>query len=212
MAIRIVVNQGRSHPWVPAIAALAFLVSNGGACSGPTDTQAVSAIHVQPSTVSLLVPGQATLRATAVNVAGRVLAIRQVYWSSEDTNIATVSSTGVVTSVIPGGARIAASADGVTGIAIVTVSAVAVTRVAIVPESLTVAPNDTGQLVATAFDASGNVINGLRTAWGSSEQSVATVDSSGTVTGVSAGTATVSAAIAGQLATATIVVAKQHRH
>jgi hypothetical protein len=207
MAVRIAVNQGSSHRWVPALAALASLVISGGGCSGATDVQAVSAINVQPATVALLVPGQATLRATAVDVAGKALAMRQVYWSSEDTNIATVSSSGVVTAVTPGRARIAASADGVTGMAIVTVSAVTVAAVTIVPETLTVAPNGTGQLQATAYDASGNVLTGLSATWGSSEPSVATVNSSGTVTGVSPGKTTVTAAVGGEVASAAIIVA-----
>jgi uncharacterized protein YjdB len=207
MVSRMAVNQGSSHRWAPAVSALASLAIIGSGCSGPTGIQAVSAIHVQPSAIALLVHGQATLRATAVDAAGRVLATHQVYWSSEDANIATVSSDGVVTAVTPGRVSIAASADGVTGMAIVTVSAVTVAEVVIVPETLAVAPSATGQLRATAYDPSGNVVSGLPAAWGSSDQSVASVDSSGKVTGVSPGTATVTAAIAGHVASATIVVA-----
>jgi hypothetical protein len=207
MASRTAVNQGSDHRWPIAIAAFASLIIIGGGCSAATDIQTVSAIHVQPSAIALLVPRQTTLSATAVDVAGRVLAMDQVYWSSEDPSIATVSSSGVVTAVTPGRARIGASADGVTGIAIVTVSAVTVAEVVVVPETLTVAPDAMGQLRATAYDASGNVVSGLSATWGSSEQSVATVNSSGTVTGVSPGTATVTAAIAGRVASATILVA-----
>jgi hypothetical protein len=207
MAIRKAVHQGSSRRRALAIAAVASLAISGGGCSGPTGIQAVSAIRVQPSAIALLVPRQTTLHATAVDVAGRALAVGQVYWSSEDTSIATVSSSGVVTAVTPGRARIAASANGVTGIAIVTVSAVTVAEVVVVPETLTVAPNAMGQLRATAYDASGNVVAGLSATWGSSEQSVATVNSSGTVTGVSPGRATVTAAIAGRVASATILVA-----
>lgn len=206
MVSRTAVNQGSSCRCVPAIAALASLVISGG-CSGPTDVQAVSAIHVQPSAVALLVNGQDTLRATAVDAAGRVVAKHQVFWSSQDVNIAIVSSSGVVTAVTPGRVSIAASADGVTGVAIVTVSAVTVAEVVVVPETLAVAPNATGHLRATAYDQSGNVVSGLPAVWGSSEQSVASVDSSGTVTGVSPGTATVTAAVAGRVASATVVVA-----
>ena len=207
MAIRTAVSQGSSYRWGPAIAAVASLVFSGGGCSGPTGIQAVSAIRVQPSAIALLVSRQTTLRATAVDVSGRVVAMDQVYWSSDDSAIATVSTSGVVTAVTPGRARIAASAGGVTGIAIVTVSAVTVAEVVVVPETLRVAPNAVGQLRATAYDASGNVVTGFSAAWGSSQESVATVSSSGMVTGVSPGSATVTAAIAGQVASATIFVA-----
>ncbi|GEM_PF-3719712 len=207
MAIRKAVDRGSTCRWVPAIAAVASLVISGSGCSAPTGIQTVSAIRIQPSAIALLVPRQTTLRATAVDARGRVVTMDQVYWSSEDTTIATVSSSGVVTAVTPGRARIAASAEGVTGIAVVTVSAVTVAEVVVVPETLRVVPNAMGQLRATAYDASGNVVTGLSAVWGSSAQSVATVNSSGTVTGVAPGTATVTAAIAGQVASATIVVA-----
>jgi hypothetical protein len=207
MTIRMAVNHGSSHRWAPTIAAVASLAISGGGCSGPTGIQAISAIRIQPSAIALLVARQTTLQATAVDAAGRVLAMDHVYWSSEDTTIATVSSGGIVTAVTPGRARIAASAEGVTGIAIVTVSAVTVAEVVVVPETLTVAPNAAGQLRATAYDPSGNVVTGLPAAWGSSAPSVATVNASGTVTGVSPGMATVTAAIAGRVGSATILVA-----
>ena len=207
MTSRLPVNQGTSGQWTPAIAALWCLTITGAACSGVTNIQSVSAIHVQPSAIALLVQGQDTLRATAVDAAGRTLAIHQLFWSSQDVDIATVSSTGVVTAVTPGRVSIAASADGVTGMAVVTVSAATVAKVVVVPDTLALAPNATGQLRATAYNPSGNVVSGLPTVWGSSEQSVATVDSSGNVTGVSPGTATVTVGIAGQVAAATIIVA-----
>ena len=150
MVIREAVHQCSFHRWASAITAVACVAFGGSECSGATGVQPVSAIRVQPSAVSLQVPGQTTLSATAVDGAGRTLAVGQLYWSSEDTSIATVSSSGVVTTVTPGRARIAASADGVTGIAVVTVSAVAVAEVVVVPETLTVAPTATGQLRATA--------------------------------------------------------------
>jgi trimeric autotransporter adhesin len=207
VAIRIAVKRGSSYRWMPAIAAVASMVTSGGGCSGSTGIETVSAIRIQPSAIALLVLRQTTLRATAVDAAGRMVTMGQVYWSSEDTTIATVSTSGVVTAVTPGRARIAASAEGVTGVATVTVSVVTVAEVVVVPETLRVAPNGMGQLRATAYDASGNVVTGLSAVWGSSEQSVATVNSTGTVTGVSPGSATATAAIAGQVASATIFVA-----
>ena len=50
-------------------------------------------------------------------------------------------------------------------------------------------------------------MTGLSATWGSSEQTVATVNASGTVTGVSPGRATVTVSVAGRVAPATIIVA-----
>ena len=114
----------------------------------------------------------------------------------------------VVTAAATGRVNVAASAGGVTGIAIVTVSPVSVADVVVVPETLTVMPKGTGQLNAAAFGPSGNEVAGLSVVWGSSHQSVATVDASGRVTGVTPGISTVTAAMAGRVASATVVVEK----
>lgn len=61
------------------------------------------------------------------------------------------------------------------------------------------------QLSATPLTATGTVTSGVAT-WSTSAASVATVSASGLVTGVAAGTATISAAVGGKSGTATITV------
>jgi hypothetical protein len=176
-------------------------------CSRATAVHAVAKVAVTPQTATLIVNRQVTLRASLVDPTGRVVAGPSVYWSSEDTMIARVSSIGVVTGVSPGGVLIAASAGGTSGTATVTVSAVPVTSVTIVPDTLTVAPGANGRLRATAYDTSGHVVGGLTVTWGSGNAAVATVDTSGQVTGVGAGSTRISASIGGRTASATAVVA-----
>ena len=62
------------------------------------------------------------------------------------------------------------------------------------------------QLTGTAQDASGNTISGKTFSWSSADQSVATVNSSGLVTAVANGSATVTATTDGVNGTATVVV------
>jgi uncharacterized protein YjdB len=186
--------------------ALALLAVAGVACSHATAVTTVSVIDVSPATANVVVRQQVTLRATLKDAAGHALAGPHLFWSSEDSAVAVVSSSGVVTAVAPGRVRVAASAEGVTGTAVVTVLGVSVVTVVIVPDTLTITRGNTGQLRATAYDAGGNAVTGLAVAWGSGNQSVATVDAAGTVSGVATGTAGVTAAIAGRIGSATVVV------
>lgn len=191
--------------WGPLVSAVLGLVVAGG-CSSTTDARPRFRIEIAPSSVSLSVHDQTALRASVVDATGRTVPNGAVFWSTEDASIATISPTGLVTGESPGRARVAASAEGVTGTATVTVSAPVIASVAIVPQNVTVLRGATAQLQAAAYDQSGHAIGGLSTQWGSSDQSIATVDASGLVTGVNAGRTVVTAAIAGQFASATIVV------
>jgi hypothetical protein len=64
----------------------------------------------------------------------------------------------------------------------------------------------TAQLSATARDAKGNSLSGRTTAWTTSSATIATVSTSGLVTGVAPGTVTISATIDGKIGSATMNV------
>src|SRR5438874_2128513 len=81
-----------------------------------------------------------------------------------------------------------------------------VASVAVAPGSLTVVVGRSQQLVATLKDAKGNVLRGRQVAWTSSAPTVASVTSSGLVTAVAVGTATVTATSEGQTGSASISV------
>ena len=81
--------------------------------------------------------------------------------------------------------------------------------------SVTVTPNTAGinvdqsqQLTATLRDASGSVLTGRTVTWGTSNQGVASVSSTGLVTGTDAGEATITATSEGESGTATITVTR----
>src|SRR2546426_131888 len=81
-----------------------------------------------------------------------------------------------------------------------------VAAVAVSPTAASVAVGQTVQLAATLKDAGGNVLTGRTVAWASGSTGVATVSGSGLVTGVAAGTATITATSEGQSGTATVTV------
>src|SRR2546427_2715543 len=90
--------------------------------------------------------------------------------------------------------------------AVVTGTSVAVASVIVSPPSASVLVAQTVQLTATPRDANGDPLGGRGVSWGSSDGAVATVNGSGLVTGVGAGSASIAATIESHSGTATIAV------
>ena len=124
---------------------------------------------------------------------------KTVTWTSSDNTVATVKD-GVVTGVKAGEATITASAGGKDATVKVTVKAaatsggetttIAVTEVKITSTVKEVTAGETITLTAevSPADATDKTVT-----WSSSDTAIATVDSTGKVTGVAAGTATITA-------------------
>ncbi len=128
-----------------------------------------------------------------------------VTWASSDESVATVDSTGLVTWVSAGSCTISTAADD--QMAACAVTCQEAEEETVTAESLTLSSTKVSlaagaslQLTATVSpeDWSGTVT------WASSDESVATVDSTGLVTWVAAGTCTISAAADGQTATCAV--------
>ena len=81
-----------------------------------------------------------------------------------------------------------------------------VTRITIEPNSASLEVGDELLVRATAFNAAGATVGGVLFNWTSSASAVASVSSLGEVTGIAAGTATITAALAGLSASTTITV------
>jgi uncharacterized protein YjdB len=90
--------------------------------------------------------------------------------------------------------------------AVVTALIPPVATVTVAPLTASVQAGSTVQLAATLSDASGNVLTGRPISWTTSSTSVATVSTSGLVTGVAAGSATITATSEGKSGSATITV------
>ena len=184
-----------------------------GSSSGKTGTAdvtvtatPVASVSVTPSQPVIAVGSTITLTAQALSSSNQPLTGRTVLWSSSTPSVATVTSTGVVNALNPGSTVVFASIDGVLGWANVTVVHVPVASVTVSPATSDVPIGQTMPLTATLADASGNTLSGRVIAWSSNQTSIATVSSSGVVTGVSMGTATITAMSEGQVGTATVNV------
>jgi hypothetical protein len=195
-------------------------------CGSSTQLDSIS---VSPATLTFAATGlTAQLIATGTVGHGSHPATTEdvtdlVTWTTGSKDVATVSSTGLVTSVGPGSIQVTASINGFTGVlssssqVTVTVTTTTspnntdVTSIAIIPGTQAVAaPKDTAQFIAIGTTSAGTTVSlpgGLGTlTWATGSSSVATIQPTGIVTAVGVGTTTISAVYAntdGTVATGT---------
>lgn len=178
---------------------------------------AAAKVHVRGSLRQLvLVPAQATVGTDAeVQFAAYGLTANG---DSVDVSPAftatggTVTASGLYTAPHSGSTDqvIATAMVGKNGQTVADTSAITITvpvaSVAVTPSSASIAVNATVQLTATPKDAGGNPLTGRIVTWATGNGGIATVDGSGVVTGVAAGTATITATSEGQSGTSAITV------
>jgi len=171
-------------------------------------TLPVATVTVSPASASVTAGQTVQLTATPKDANGNTLTGRTISWTSSNTSVATVSSSGLVSGVVAGSATITATAEGKSGTSAITVTAVTVpvATVTVSPASASVPAGQTAQLTATPKDASGNPLTGRTITWASSNTSVATVSSSGLVSGVTTGSATITATSETKSGTSAITV------
>ena len=165
-------------------------------------------ITLSPTSLSFSSPGSTQqLTATVVDQNGTTISNPSVTWSTSNASVATVSSSGAVTSVGDGTATITATSGSVSATASVTVLVLVPTTITLSPTSLSFSsPGSTQQLTATVKDQNGTTISDATVTWTTSNASVATVSASGAVTAVAVGSATITATSGSASATASVTV------
>ena len=149
---------------------------------------AVRTITIAPQAVSVITGGQLQLNATVDADAGALLDLR---WLSDNPSVASVNTQGIVTGVAPGNTIIRVNAVG--DVRVTTTAQVTVTSagsIAITPSTISLGTGEQRTLAAAV-----NLEPGLSTAltWRSQNNAVATVSSTGVVTGVSVGSTLITA-------------------
>ena len=163
-------------------------------------------VAVSPDTVAFTALGESAQLAPEVrDQVGRLLAGVAVAWASGDTTVAVVDPAGLVTAVGNGATIITAMAGEASAAAIVTVMVLA-DSVTVSPVAETVVVGDTLRLLAEGFDEDGHPVDDAVFTWSSSDATVATVDTTGLLTGVGEGVATVTVTSGSARATAAITV------
>jgi uncharacterized protein YjdB len=169
----------------------------------------LSSIAVTPATATVQIGLTQPFVATGTYSDGTTVNITNaVAWTSGNTPVGTVLlATGVATGVSAGTATITAALSGKSGSAIMTVPAATLVSIAVTPATATVQIGLTQPFVATGAYSDGTTVNiSNLVAWTSGSPLVGTVLSSGVATGVSAGTATITAALSGKSGSAIMTV------
>src|SRR5436189_191525 len=134
-----------------------------------------------------------------------------VTWGSSSTAVATVDANGLVTAVAAGSTNISATLGSISNSTSLTVTAPTISSISVTPVGLTLGIGINQQYTATATYSDGSsqdLVNGVT--WSSSTTSVATVNNSGLVTTVGAGTTTITATVGSFSDSSTLTVVAAH--
>lgn len=157
----------------------------------------VASIELSESSLSFTaLEDEALLSATALDGSGTALDGVTVDWTSSDEEVATVDTDGRVIAKGTGTALVIASALCCTAADTAEVDVTQeVASVEVSPASISLSPDESQALSASALDANGFDVSSAGTVvWASSNEAVATVDAeTGVVTAVDTGGATISA-------------------
>ena len=170
----------------------------------------VAQIRTVPASATMVVQQALQLAAVLTDPAGNTLTGQSVGWSSSSPTVATVTTSGLVSAVAPGAVTISAtevSTGRTASTAIVVVPRVATAT--ITPANPSFFQGQGLQLTASFFEAGGTPLTGRPVLWQSSSPDIAVVGrSSGLVTGMAPGTATVVAidSLSGYAANTTVTV------
>jgi large repetitive protein len=201
----------RSRTLATTVAAAALLL---GACiddvstpdpEGPVVNVLVSTVPLNEAMEELFIGTTRQLVAGPQNEDGRYVPGQSVTWSSSNEGVVSVSSTGLATAVSSGTAVISATAGGVTGTAEIKVR-FPVGQVTVTPAGGTIRREGAIQLTAAITDQGGTPRTNRAVTWTSLSPAVATVSSSGLVSGVTDGQAVITATSEGVTGQATITV------
>ncbi len=147
------------------------------------------------------------LSATITDQNGATVSGGSLSWTTSSAPIAMVSSTGLVTAIGNGTAAITVTLGSLSATGTVIVSQVA-TNLELSDTSVSLSSlGDTTQITAKVKDYNSNQISEATVTWQSSNDAVATVSSTGLVTAIASGAATVTATSASLNATSSVTVA-----
>ena len=188
---------------VASIGVVMFSRSNGNGNGGVGNVSA-------GGTVASVTPGAGnvgigvTLQLVAYDANGNQV---NPNWSSSNTGVASVNSSGLVTGVSAGGTTVTAKTKNHAAEASITVLAgTPAATVQVSPSTATVEIGKTAQLSATVRDGAGNVMSGAPVLWASSNTAVATVSPAGVVTALASGIVKIAATSGGVSGMAEVTV------
>lgn len=159
----------------------------------------VARVTVSPLAPTVDIAGTVYVAVSLADRNDQLLTRRDVTFTSNDEDVALVDQRGLVKGVAEGSVTITATSEGVSGAATIRVGGpILVDRIEIDPRAAAITEGTSVQLTARAFrcDASlanCSIITNPQVDWTSSDPAVATVDATGRLTALSAGTAEITA-------------------
>jgi uncharacterized protein YjdB len=183
-----------------------------GQSSMTVSPAALVSIAVTPSNTSVARGTKQQFAATGTYTDGSTQDLTgSVLWSSSDTGIATIDSSGEATGVGGGSATITAASGSITGSTVLTVIPSALVSIAVTPAIPSVPLGETRQFTATGTFADGSIQDlTASVSWSSSNPSVATIGMSSPTRGLAqtlaTGTTTIAASSAGVSGTTVLTV------
>jgi acetyl esterase/lipase len=166
----------------------------------------VASVELTPASTSVPLGNVVEFTAVAKDAGGNILAGRIINFRTGDPRKAVICADGHATGSGEGVVTITAESEGKSDTSTLTVTPALVATVDVAPSTATIGVNGTVQLTATVKDAYGIALTGRTVSWGTSASGVATVSTSGLVTGKGGGQATITATSDGKSGTALITV------
>jgi uncharacterized protein YjdB len=174
----------------------AMITANSGSINTHTNltaSPALVSIAVTPAAQSVLVNATQQFTATGTYADSSHADISStVTWSSSDTTLATVNAAGLATGVAAGNITVQAALGSIHGSTTLTVNPILVSLTVTAPD-LTIDINTTAQFTATGNFSDGSAQDYTQLVSWSVPGPVASIDNTGLATGLSIGTATVTA-------------------
>ena len=176
-------NNSRNLKMLAAFAML-LVVASGAGCKGFFVNPTLTSVTIGPPTPTIQQGNTLQMAATGTYNDGTTKTLSSnLFWSSSDASVASVSTTGLVTALSVGTAQLSAASGTVTGTTTLTVSLGNITRIAVTPTNSSTLQGTTVQFTAIATTSDGVTHDITSSAqWNSSNSSAGTINSAGLFT------------------------------
>jgi acid phosphatase type 7 len=157
---------------------------------------AVRSVLLSPDRGTLRIGATLQLEVTLKDENGNSVDGREVSWTTDHPEVATVSASGLVKAVRVGQVMVTAKSEGKEGRSTITVEE-AVARVVVTPASRRLVLGEVFRFSASPRAADGDALSGREVEWSSDRPNIATVSKDGRVTALAEGTAQIEASSEG---------------
>jgi hypothetical protein len=180
--------------WIVLVCCLGFLVSCGGGGKTAPATPTLQSVSVTPQSASVVAGRTQQYSATGSYSDGSTGVVSTVAWTTSDSTVATINSSGLLTAIKHGSVTVSAMSGATTGSTSVTITPPDLVSIAVSPQNPAVRIANTRQFVATGTFTDGGTQLLSTVTWNSSSTAFATIDATGLALGISPGVSTIQAA------------------